>query len=124
VIATVLKLFTPAVWPNDHLFDRAKAANTFDSILDLNMAPNDASPQFPAPVYGGVIQGVQAVAALAAPLSDLQKEALIQARTLNATLPVDFQVSAPRGLNKAAVAGKFIKSVGNAAVSAHKDLKV
>ena len=59
-----------------------------------------------------------------APLSDLQKEALTQARTLNATLPVDFQVSAPRGLNKAAVAGKFIKSVGNAAVSAHKDLKV
>jgi phospholipase C len=124
VIATALKLFTsPGAWPNENLFARAAAANTFDTILDLNMVPNDDWPNFPAPVYGGVVPQLQATAAAAAPLSDLQIESLKQAQTLNASLPADFKVKVPRGLNKAAVAGRFIQAVGNAAVTAHKQVK-
>jgi phospholipase C len=123
VIATALKLFTPATWPSDNLFARAEAANTFDSILDLNMAPNDAWPSFAAPVYGGIAPQIQAAAAAAAPLSDLQAEGLAQARSLNASLPDDFQVQAPLGLDQAAVAGAFVQAVGNAAIAAHQQVK-
>ena len=54
VIATALKLFTPGTWPSGHLFSRAEAANTFDTLLDLSMAPNDTRPSFPAPAYGAI----------------------------------------------------------------------
>jgi hypothetical protein len=39
----------PATWPSDNLFARAEAANTFDTILDLKMAPNDAWPSLQLP---------------------------------------------------------------------------
>jgi phospholipase C len=123
VIATALKLFTPTTWPSDNLFARAEAANTIDTILDLNMAPNDAWPTFAAPVYAGIVPQVQAAAAVVAPLSDLQREALTQARSLNASLPDDFQVQVPRLLNRAAVAGTFVQAVGNAAIAAHQKVK-
>jgi phospholipase C len=123
VIATALKLFTPTTWPSDNLFARAEAANTVDTILDLNMAPNDAWPTFAAPVYAGIVPQVQAAAAVVAPLSDLQREALTQARSLNASLPDDFQVQVPRLLNRAAVAGTFVQAVGNAAIAAHQKVK-
>jgi len=87
------------------------------------MAPNDAWPNFAAPVYGGVVPQIRAAAAAAAPLSDLQAEALAQARSLNASLPDDFQVQVPRGIKKAAVAGAFVQAVGNAAVAAHQQVK-
>ena len=38
LIATALKLFT-GKWPTDALYDRAQAANTIDTLLDLTMAP-------------------------------------------------------------------------------------
>ena len=123
VIATALKLFAPATWPSDNLFARAEAANTFDTILDLNMAPNDAWPNFAAPVYGGIVPQIQAVAVAAAPLSELQAEGLLQARTLNASLPDEFQVQVPQGLDQAAIAGGFIQAVGNAAIAAHQQVK-
>lgn len=123
VIATALKLFTPATWPSDNLFARAEKANTFDTILDLNMAPNDAWPNFPAPVYGGAVPQIHANMVTTAPLSSLQFEALTQARSLNASLPKDSQVKVPRGLNKAAVAGAFVQAVGRAAIAAHKQVK-
>jgi phospholipase C len=123
VIATALKLFTPATWPSDRLFARARAANTVDSLFDLNMAPNDARPNFAAPVYGGVVPQIQAAASARAPLSGLQAEAVVQARTLNASLPNEFQVQVPRSVNKAAVAGAFVQAVGNAAIAAHKQVK-
>jgi phospholipase C len=123
VIATALKLFTPANWPSNNLFARAEAANTVDTILDLNMAPDDTWPKFAAPVYGGILPQVRAAAAAVAPLSDLQRESLAQARSLNGSLPDDFQVQVPRRLNRAAVAGAFVQAVGNAAVAAHQRVK-
>jgi phospholipase C len=123
VIATALKLFTPANWPSDNLFARAEAANTFDTVLDLNMPPDDTWPKFPAPVYGGVVPQIHANAAMAAPLSALQADGLAQARSLNSSLPGGFQVKVPRGLNKAAVAGAFSQAVGKAAIAAHKQVK-
>jgi hypothetical protein len=87
------------------------------------MAPNDAWPSFAAPVYGGIAPQIQAAAAAAAPLSDLQAEGLAQARSLNASLPDDFQVQAPLGLDQAAVAGAFVQAVGNAAIAAHQQVK-
>jgi Phosphoesterase family len=123
VIATALKLFTPANWPSDNLFARAEAANTFDTVLDLNMPPDDTWPNFPVPVYGGVVPQIHASAAVAAPLSALQADGLAQARSLNSSLPRGFQVKVPRGLNKAAVAGAFSQAVGKAAIAAHKQVK-
>jgi phospholipase C len=123
VIATALKLLTPATWPSDNLFSRAEAANTFDTILDLNMAPNDTWPNFAQPVYTGVIPRIQAAAVAAAPLSNLQAEAVLHARSLNASLPDDFQVQIPPGLDQAANAGAFVQAVGNAAIAAHQPVK-
>lgn len=124
VIATVLKLFTPGTWPSDNLFARAEVANTFDTLLDLNMAPNDVWPNFAAPVYGGVVPQIQAATAAVAPLSDLQAESVAQARALNASLPDDFRVKIPRRLNQVAAAGAFVQAVGNAAVAAHQKVKL
>lgn len=121
VIATALKLFAPDHWPSDKLFARAKAAKTFDEVLDLNMKPNDDWPNYPAsPIYPNTLGQVQAKAI---PLSDLQKEQIAQARTLNASLPDNFRVKVPRSLNKASVAGAFAKAVGKAAIAAHKKVK-
>jgi phospholipase C len=124
VIATALKLFMPPdAWPSDNLFARAKSANTFDEVLDLNIAPNDVWPNFPAPVYGGVVPQIHANIAAAAPLSGLQADALAHARALNSSLPSNFQIRAPRNLNRASVAGAFTQAVGKAAVAAHKQVK-
>jgi hypothetical protein len=79
--------------------------------------------QFAAPVYGGILPQLRATAAAVAPLSDLQRESLSQARSLNASLPDDFQVQVPRRLNRAAVAGAFVQAVGNAAIAAHQRVK-
>lgn len=123
IIATALKLFTPRNWPSDNLFARAEAANTFDVVLDLNMKPNDAWPNFVAPVYGGDVPRIQPAAAATAILSDLQQQSLGQARNLNASLPADFQLHVPQNLDQAAVAGAFIRAVGNAAIAAHQQVK-
>lgn len=124
VIATALKLFTPATWPSDNLFSRAEAANTFDTLLDLNMAPNDNWPNFAPPVYGGIVPQIQAAAAAAAPLSDLQREHLDHALNLNKQLPDDAKVEVPPGVDQAvAVAGTFVQAVGNAAIAAHQQVK-
>lgn len=123
VIATALKLFTPDTWPSEHLFARAKSANTFDMILDLDMAANDAWPVFAAPVREGVVPRIQAAAAGAAPLSDLQHEAVLHARSLNSTLPKHLQVEAPSNVHEAAGAGSFIQAVGKAAIAAHQAVK-
>jgi hypothetical protein len=87
------------------------------------MAPNDSWPNFPAPVYGGIVPQIQAAAVAPAPLSDLQSEGLAQARSLNASLPDEFQVQVPQGLDQAAIAGAFVQAVGNAAVAAHQQVK-
>lgn len=123
VIATALKLFTPANWPSDSLFARAEAANTFDTVLDLNTTPNDVWPNFAAPVYGGVVPLIQGNVTAVAPLSGLQAEALDQARSVNASLPDDFQVQVPKDLDQAAIAGEFIQAVGKAAIAAHQQVK-
>ena len=124
VIATALKLFAPATWPSDNLFSRAEAANTFDTLLDLNMVPNDAWPNFARPVYGGIVPQIQAATAGAAPLSDLQKEHLDHALNLNKQLPDNAKVAVPPGVDQVvAVAGAFVQAVGNAAIAAHQQVK-
>ena len=123
VIATALKLFTNT-WPTDALYDRAKAANTFDTLLNLNMAPRDEMPNFPAPVYSAVIPQIQAAAVAAAPLSDLQQESLDHAVALNNTLPAAHQVAVPAApITQANQAAAFVQAVGNAAIAAHQGLK-
>jgi hypothetical protein len=124
VIATALKLFTPGTSPSDNLFSRAETSNTFDSVLDLNMAPNDDWPDFASPVYGGIVPQIQAAAAAAGPLSDLQKEHLDHALNLNEQLPGNAKVAVPPDVHQAAAsAGAFVQAVGNAALDAHRQVK-
>jgi phospholipase C len=124
IIATALKLFTDT-WPTDALFSRAQAANTFEGLLDLTMSPRDEWPVFAKPVYGAAIPQVKAADRAQATLSDLQREAVEHAKSLNASLPQSSQIAVPADvLTQASKAGAFVKAVGNAAVSAHEDVKV
>jgi len=117
-IATALKLFTDK-WPTDALYDRVAAANTIDSLLDLNMAPRDEWPAFDAPAIAPHAQP----ASTQAPLSDLQVEAVQHARSLNASLPPVNRVPEPANLTQAAQAGAFTQAVARAALAAHQGLK-
>ncbi len=118
LIATALKLFT-GKWPTDALYDRAQAANTIDTLLDLTMAPRDDLPAFDIPA----VAPHQAAAVTQAPLSDLQREALQHATSLNAYLPASNRVPVPADLTQAAQAGAFTQAVARAALAAHQDLK-
>jgi len=119
IIATALKLFTDT-WPTDALFSRAQAANTLEGFLDLTMSPRDEWPVFAKPVYGTKIPEVKAADTVQATLSDLQREAVEHAKSLNASLPQSKQIAVPADVStQASKAGAFVKAVGNAAVSAH-----
>ncbi len=121
IIATALKLFTPASWPSNALFDRAEQAKTFDDLLDLSMQPRDEWPNFAAPAHG---PAPAANSAAGQPLSDLQRQSVEHATRLNQSLPQAQQVAIPDDLLKdSAKAGAFTKAVGNAAISAHEDVK-
>jgi phospholipase C len=123
-MATALKLFMPAgTWPSNNLFARAEAANTFDTVLDLTLPPDDTWPNFAAPVYGGVVPQLQAVAAMAAPLSELQQQGVDEAKHINSLLPAQVQVAVPDDLSTAAAASAFTQAVGQAAVTAHQQVK-
>jgi phospholipase C len=123
IIATTLKLFTTS-WPSDALFSRAEAANTLDALLDLNMAPRDERPNFVAPVYSAAMPKTSAAAQAQAPLSDLQRESVQHAMSLNTSLPATRRVAVPNDvMTQALVAGVFVQRVGKAAIAAHEDLK-
>ncbi len=124
IIATALQLFTPTTWPSDALFARAKAAHTLDKLLDLTMAPRDERPNFTAPVSIAAVPKADATTLKQAPLSDLQREGLEHALSLNGSLPEANRVPVPAGVNdQVSVAGAFVQAVGNAAIAAHEDLK-
>lgn len=123
IIATALKLFTET-WPTDALFARAQAANTLDSLLDLTAAPRDDWPVFPAPVYAAAAPQINAEAAANAPLSDLQRESVEHAVSLNSSLHPSMQVPVSAGgINRAGQAALFVRAVGKAALAAHSGLK-
>jgi phospholipase C len=118
-IATALKLFTDS-WPSDALFERAKAANTFDDVLDLSMQPRDEWPNFAAPAHGPSPN-----LATGQPLSDLQRQSVEHAISLNKSLPPPKQIAVPGDVfTDSAAAGSFTKAVGNAALAAHEDIKI
>jgi phospholipase C len=122
IIATALKLFTPDSWPSDALFARAETTNTFDDILDLSMQPRDEWPNFAVPAHGTAPPANQA---MLQPLSDLQRQSVEHAISLNNSLPKTWQVSVPQDvLSNTAKAGAFTKAVGTAAISAHQDIKI
>lgn len=122
IIATALKLFTDK-WPTDALFDRARDANTLDGLLDLNADPRDERPKFADPVYGEDF--IHAAEMKLAPMSDLQKEHLDHAISLNRSLPLSLRVPEPskEDLAHPVKAGTFAQAVGNAALDAHAGLK-
>jgi phospholipase C len=123
-IATALKLFMPpGAWPSNNLFARAEVANTFDTVLDLTLPPDDSWPNFAAPVYGGVVPQLQAAAAMAAPLSELQQQGVDEAKHINSLLPAQLRVAVPADLSTAAAAAAFTQAVGQAAVAAHQQVK-
>ena len=123
VIATAMELFTDT-WPTDALYTRAQQANTICDLLDLNAAPRDEYPDFADAVYSTVLPQVHATAVAAATPSDLQREAVDHAISLNASLPAQARVAVPvLDTLQASQAGAFVKAVGDAAIAAHQGLK-
>jgi phospholipase C len=121
IIATALKLFTDD-WPTDALFNRAKSANTLDDLLDLTMPPRDEWPNFAAPAHGAAPSPMNQ---LGQPLSDLQKQSVEHAMSLNNSLPRSKRVAVPEDvLTDSARAGAFTKAVGVAALAAHQAMKI
>lgn len=114
IIATAMKLFAPASWPSDVLGQRAKAAATFDRILDLEAAPRMDPIDFalaPAPQ-----------APSAAGLSSLQREQIAHAAELESRLPVALQT----GINADNIAsehdaGEYLRKVTDALRKATED---
>jgi phospholipase C len=84
VIATAMKLFAPGAWPSDVLGQRAKNANTFEAVLNLDMSPRMEIPVYATP-------SVAAHTSIATYLSSLQQEAVAHAAELERQLPVDKQ---------------------------------
>jgi len=114
LIATAMALFVPGKWPSEALFDRAEKANTLIPLLNLNIPPRDERPDFAEiPASNNVLTTVQAAAA---PLSDLQKEHVEHADSVNRTLPASLRVQRP-DVEQAQNAAEYVKQVANAAVS-------
>lgn len=117
LIATAMKLFAPGQWPSDALGARAQAACDLISLLDLNMAPRMEVPNFAAPAQPGVLAQLQAHA-VPAQLSDLQKEHLLQASSVNAKLPPQFQLKQRiEHINDPVIASAYVKHVMKAAIA-------
>jgi len=111
VIATAMKLFAGNAWPSDALGNRAQAANTFDSILDLTMQPRMEQPNFANPP-AALAAKVPAIAAAAAPLSSLQQQAVDHAAILNDRLPPQLKIRQdPAAIQDEQAAGKYLSSV-------------
>jgi phospholipase C len=113
-IATAMKLFAPNAWPSDILGKRAQHSSTFESVLDLNMAPRMEMPQFGDP------------AALEVPppnsmfpdyLSPLQQEAIRHASALEKQLPKDRRTGInPDSIKNELQAGQYLARVADAII--------
>jgi phospholipase C len=123
VISTALQLFTDD-WPTNALGERVKYANTLDALLDLSMPPRDDWPEFREPDSSGVAGSMLAGESTSDSLSDLQREHVNHAISLNNSLPLTSRVSQPSdAMNLAKIAGRFVHAVGKAAIAARQELK-
>ena len=113
LIATAMKLFAGPAWPSDALGKRAQAANTFDTMLDLNMAPRMDRPNFANPPAVPAASGLEITAA-AAPLNALQQQAVDHAAALNERLPPQLKVRQdPAAIKDEHAAGEFVSNVAS-----------
>jgi phospholipase C len=123
VIATAMQLFTED-WPTDALHARAQQANTICDLLDLNAVPRDERPDFADPDYGVVLPRVEAAVFAQGSLSDLQKEHVDHAVSLNQSLPLTARVAMPQeSITQGVQAAAFVRAVGDAAIAAHQSVK-
>jgi hypothetical protein len=107
IIATAMKLFVPGAWPSDVLGQRAKAANTFDRVLNLDadprMEPIDFG-QLAAPSHASVMG-----------LSGLQRDAIKHAAELEMRLPANLQTGIkPDKITNEQDAGEYLRKVTDA----------
>jgi phospholipase C len=114
IIATAMKLFVPGAWPSDVLGQRAKAAKTFDRVLDLNadarMAPIDFG-QLVAPAHVSVMG-----------LSGLQRDAIAHAAELEARLPLNLRTGInPDKITNEQDAGEYLMKVTDVLRKATED---
>ena len=105
IAATAMALFTqPGVWPSDVLGKRARSANTFDTILNLNAAPRMEPLDF------GALTPPAHVPAMG--LSSLQYEQLWQAADLEQRLPHDLRTGInPDKITNEHDAGEYVALV-------------
>jgi phospholipase C len=105
ILATAMALFTgAAVWPSDALGARTMAANTFDTILDL-----DAVPRSDVIDFGALAPPVH-VPALG--LSSLQSEHIWQAAELEQRLPMELRTKInPEKISNEHDAGEYVALV-------------
>jgi phospholipase C len=113
LIATAMALFVPSKWPSDVLFDRAEKANTLLPLLDLGMEAREDLPAFGQIAASNNV--LTTVRAAAAPLSDLQRESVEHADSVNRTLPAALRVSRTEIL-QSLDASAYVKTVAKAAV--------
>lgn len=111
VISTAMKLFAGQAWPSDVLGKRAQAANTFDTILDLNMQPRMDVPNFANPP-ARLAATVSDIAAAAAPLLKHQQDAVNHAAVLEQRLPPRLQTRKdPSAIQDEHAAGEYLRQV-------------
>jgi phospholipase C len=117
LISTAMKLFSPAKWPSAALGARAQAALDLTSLLNLNMPPRMDVPDLTTPAQAGVVAQIQA-SAVAPRLSDLQKETLLQAASVNAKLPAGVQLKQRiKSINDPIMANAYVKHVMATAIA-------
>lgn len=113
LIATAMKLFAGNAWPSNALGKRAQVANTFESLLDLNMPPRMEQPDFTAAQNQSTAAAVPP--APPAPLSALQHDAVQHAAALNDSLPPQLKIRTdPSTIHDEHAAGVYVSKVAAA----------
>jgi hypothetical protein len=114
ILATAMTLFAADQWPSDALGQRAKAANTFDRVLDLNAEPRME------PIDFGQLVTPQHVSVMG--LSGLQRDAIAHAATLEARLPLNLRTGInPNKITNELDAGEYLTKVADALRKATED---
>jgi phospholipase C len=117
LISTAMRLFAPGQWPSAALGARAEAALDLTSLLNLNMPPRMDVPDLATQAQPGVLAQIQAHA-VPTKLSDLQKETLVQAASVNKKLPVGLQLKQRiNSINDPVIANAYVKHVARAAIA-------
>ena len=124
LIATAMTLFVgPDQWPSAALGTRAQHAADLTGLLDLDMDPRMEMLEFGAAPEAAVLRSVHGMTETAK-LSDLQKEHLIQASSVNANLPAELQLrQRAEQIQDPVMAHAYVKHVAKAAIAARGDQK-